>query len=67
MGNGALETEYDLEMEDFDLLITEGELITSEVVAAAWHKWFGEGAEPEPPTTAMEALQSRVCDPRAAG
>jgi hypothetical protein len=58
---GAPEDEYDPEMEDFAALITAGAPITPEVVAAVWHKWFGESdgetaGEPEPPTTAMVAL-----------
>lgn len=54
--HGAPADEYDPEMEDFARLIADGEAITPEVVAAVWHKWFGEGSEPEPPTPAMESL-----------
>jgi hypothetical protein len=56
MDHRAPETEYDPEMGDFTRLIAEGETITPKVVATVWHKWFGEGPEPEPPTPAMEAL-----------
>jgi hypothetical protein len=57
MDHGAPQTEYDPEMEDFARLIAAGELITPEVVATVWHKWFGETAgKVEPPTPAMEAL-----------
>ncbi len=45
MGHGAPADEYDPEMEDFARLMAEGQLITPEVVAAVWHKWFGEGAD----------------------
>jgi hypothetical protein len=59
--HGAPETEYDPEMEDFAALITAGGAITPEVVAAVWHKWFGDSfgettGEPELPTPAMESL-----------
>lgn len=54
---GAPADEYDPEMEDFAWLIAEGEVITPEVVATVWHKWFGEPTEePEPPTSGMAAL-----------
>jgi hypothetical protein len=54
---GAPADEYDLETEDFTRLIAKGELITPEVVAAVWHKWFGESSEePGQPTTGMTAL-----------
>ena len=57
MDHGAPETEYDPEMEDFAALITAGTPITPEVVSTVWHKWFGDPSEePEPPTTAIEAL-----------
>lgn len=59
--HGAPETEYDPEMEDFAALIAAGTSITPDVVATVWHKWFGDSlgeaaGEPEPPTSAMEAL-----------
>ena len=59
--HGAPEDEYDSEMEDFAALIAAGEPITPEVVAAAWHKWFGDSlgntdGQPEPPTSGMTAL-----------
>jgi hypothetical protein len=59
--HGAPETEYDPEMKDFAELIAAGETITPEVVAAVWHKWFGDShgstdGEPEPPTSGMAAL-----------
>ena len=49
--------EYDPEIEDFTRLIAKGEPITAEVVAAVWHKWFGDskGAPPQP-TLRMTAL-----------
>lgn len=54
---GAPTDEYDPEMEDFARHIAEGEAITPEVVAAVWHKWFGDNSEePEPPTAGMAAL-----------
>lgn len=61
MEHGASEDEYGPEMEDFAALIAAGTTITSEVVAAVWHKWFGgtsgnTDGEPEPPTSNMEAL-----------
>ncbi|MET1088008.1 MAG: hypothetical protein ABWY04_12950 [Arthrobacter sp.] len=63
LDHGTREDEYDPEMEDFAALITAGAPITPEVVAAVWHKWFGDGSgetagEPEPPTAGMEALAS---------
>lgn len=59
MDHGAPETEYDPEMEDFAALITAGGPITPEVVAAVWHKWFGEPSEePATPTFEMEAMAS---------
>ena len=57
MDHGAPVTEYDPEMEDFAALITAGGPITPEVVAAVWHKWFGEPSEdPAAPTVGMEAM-----------
>jgi hypothetical protein len=61
MDHGAPATEYDPEMEDFAAVITAGTPITPEVVAAVWHKWFGDSfgntdGEPEPPTSGMAAL-----------
>lgn len=61
MGHGAPEDEYDSEMEDFAALIAAGTTVTPEVVAAVWHKWFGDSqgnsaGEPEAPTAAMAAL-----------
>lgn len=62
--HGAPEDEYNSEMEDFARLIAGGVFITPEVVAAVWHKWFGEGAEPEAPTHGMLGL---AADLRAIG
>ena len=57
MEHGAPATEYDPEMEDFAALVTAGAPITPEVVAAVWHKWFGEPSkEPAAPTAGMEAM-----------
>jgi len=54
---GAPDDEYDPEMKDFVRLIAKGEPITPEVVAAVWHKWFGEPSEePDPPTFRIEPL-----------
>jgi hypothetical protein len=64
LDHGAPITEYGPEMEDFAALIAAGELITPEVVAAVWHKWFGEGAGPETPTHGMLGL---AADLRAIG
>jgi hypothetical protein len=57
----APETEYNPEMEDFAALIAAGTTITPEVVAAVWHKWFGDSlgnsnSDIEPPTSRMFAL-----------
>lgn len=59
--HGAPEDEYDPEMEDFAALIAAATTITPEVVAAVWHKWFGDSFgntddDPAPPTSGMEAL-----------
>lgn len=67
MGRRAPGNEYDPEMEDFASLIARGEPITPEVVAAVWHKWFGDSrgnsaGEPEPPTPAMAALAAELQD-----
>jgi hypothetical protein len=57
MDHGAPASEYDPEAEDFARLIAAGEPITPEVVAAVWHKWFGDPSEkPETSTPAMEDL-----------
>lgn len=48
--------EYDPEIEDFTRLIAKGEHITPEVVAAVWHKWFGDNKEAPPPTPRITAL-----------
>ncbi|MFF2317381.1 hypothetical protein ACFVTE_14035 [Arthrobacter sp. NPDC058097] len=54
---GAPADEYDPEAEDFACIIAKGEPITADVVAAVWHKWFGEPSEhPGPPTIGMAAL-----------
>lgn len=59
--HGAPVTEYDPEMEDFARLIAAGTPITPEVVAAVWHKWFGDTEEvPEPPTPGMAALAASL-------
>jgi hypothetical protein len=41
---------------DFVQLLAAGEPITPEVVAAVWHKWFGDPEQPEPPTAEMGGL-----------
>lgn len=57
LDHGAPATGYDAEMEDFAALVTAGGTITSEVVAAVWHKWFGDPSEePAAPTPGMAAL-----------
>ena len=49
--------EYDPEIEDFTRLIAKGEPVTPELVAAVWHKWFGDSTEaPPPPTPRITAL-----------
>lgn len=45
--------EYDPEIEDFTRLIAKGKPITPEVVAAVWHKWFGDSKKPTPRITAL--------------
>jgi hypothetical protein len=67
MDHGAPRDEYNPEMEDFAALIAAGTPITPEVVAAVWHKWFGDSfgnstGEPEPPTAAMAALATELQD-----
>jgi hypothetical protein len=67
MDHGAPRDEYNPEMEDFASLIAAGTPITAEVVAAVWHKWFGDSfgnsaGEPEPPTAAMAALATELQD-----
>jgi hypothetical protein len=52
---GAPADEYDPEVEDFIRLIVKGEPITPEVVAAVWHKWFGDTSEePQSPRTGWQ-------------
>lgn len=54
---GAPENEYDPEAEDFTRLLVAGEPVTAEVVAAVWHKWFGDPGQQAPaPTQEMAAL-----------
>jgi len=44
-------------MEDFARLVARSTPITPEVVAAVWHKWFGDTREAlRQPTSGMEAL-----------
>jgi hypothetical protein len=67
MDYGAPGNEYNPEMEDFAALVTRGEPVTPEVVAAVWHKWFGDSqgnsaGEPERPTAAMPALAADLQD-----
>ncbi|MDQ1053103.1 hypothetical protein QE394_001031 [Arthrobacter sp. SORGH_AS 212] len=54
---GAPNDEYDPETEEFTHLLAAGEFVTAEVVAAVWHKWFGEADRQAPaPTPEMATL-----------
>lgn len=57
MAHGAPADEYRPEAEDFARLIAQGAVISPEVVAGVWHKWFGDSSEEAgPPTSGMASL-----------